>query len=275
MSQSDEMMSSSPMEIHLQQEIMPNIMITQSSVELVTDAIEENKKALWEGLAPSLDVLIDKFQLPREKDPHITDIEYFEQAVQTMYAQNMAVKAQNPEAVKWSIWPTVASETGAANCSLGSQVFLRLLSSAGYQVEYGTPGPLTHSVAFAKSGDDYYYLDPTNGIVEKVAESTDVDGIKVHSMKTDKFECPFEAVPAFPPESSVVATISNLQALQSENERNVHSDFVESLATKLNMTESRNYTQWVTSNLFPEWDTLKRSDYWKEETKKVSEKLVK
>ncbi len=82
----------------------------------------------------------------------MTDTEYFELLVDKMYGHNMTVRRQDKELMKWSMWASVANETGTTNCSLGSQVFLRLLENAGYGVEYGTPGPLTHSIAFAKSG---------------------------------------------------------------------------------------------------------------------------
>jgi len=273
MSKKDETMHESSIEIHLQKDVLPKVFIDEQKVKFIEGDTEKNRKCLWEALGPSLDVLIEKFQLPKQRPEGMTNLEYFESLVNTMYRLNMNVRRTDKELVKWSVWTSVANETGATNCSLGSQVFLRLLENAGYEVEYGTPGPLTHSIAFAKSGEDFYYIDPTNGIVEKVAETIEVEGIKVHVIKTSNFKCPFEAVPAFPPEYSVVATISNLQALQSENDRPAHSEFVTNLASRFNMTGNRRYQQWVTQNLFPDWDKLTKSEFWKEETARVNKKL--
>jgi|GEM_PF-2104934 len=269
----DEAMTDSSIETHLQQDIFPQVLIEQKSVEFVEGAVDRNRQALWETLKPSLDVLIDKFELPRKKPEEMTDVQYFEFLVDKMYGQNMTVRRLDREQVKWSVWPSVANETGATNCSLGAQVFLELLDTAGYDVEYGMPGPLTHSIAFAKSGEDYYYIDPTNGIVEKVAETIEVDGIKVHVLKTDNFKCPFEAVPAFPSEYSVVATVSNLQALQSEHDRPNPSEFVATLETRFGLVENQHYLEWVKQNLFPEWDKLTTDEFWKEETARVDKKL--
>lgn len=261
----DEAMINSSMEAHLHDDVLPNVFIEPQEIEFTEGSVEANRTALWKALGPSLDTLANKLQLPKQKPAEMIDTEYFEFLVDKMYGQNTTTKRQDDDLLKWSIWPSVANETGATNCSLGSQVLLRLLENAGYEVEYGTPGPLTHSIAFAKSGEDYYYLDPTNGIVEKVAETTIVDDIKVHVLKTDNFKCPFGAVPAFPPEYSTVATISNLEALQSENERPEHSDFVTKLAKGFNMQENQHYLAWTKNNLFSEWDKLATGKYWEEE----------
>jgi hypothetical protein len=273
MGNKDESVVDDSIETHLQQDILPKVLIHSQNVEFIEGDVDENRKNLWKAIGPSLDELAEKFQLPKQKPNEMTDVGYFKFLVEKMFRQSSSVRRKDKELPKWSVWPAIAMETGAANCSLGSQIVLRLLENAGYDVEYGTPGPLTHAVAVAKSGSDTYYIDPTNRIVEKVAETTEVDGVKVYILKTDAFSCPFEAIPAFPPEFSVVATIANLQALQSENDKLVHSDFVEKVAEWFSMNKNRNYLGWVKENLFPEWDKLTTTKYWKEEKARVETKL--
>lgn len=271
----DEFMAYGSLETHLQQDILSKVLIHSQNVEFIEGAVDENRKNLWKAIGPSLDKLAEKFQLPKQKPDDMTDTEYFKLLVEKVHRQNSAVRRQDKELPKWSAWPAIAMETGAANCSLGSQIILRLLEKDGYEVEYGTPGPLTHAVAMAKSGSDTYYVDANNGFVEKVAETTEVDGVKVYILKTDDSNCPFEAIPAFPPEFSVVTTITNLQALQSENDKTAHSGFVEKVAEWFNINKNRHYhyLEWVKDNLFPEWDKLTTSEYWKEEKARVDSKL--
>ncbi len=53
----------------------------------------------------------------------------------------------------------------------------------------------------------------------------------------------------------------------------MHGEFVTKLASRFNITENQHYQQWVTQNLFPDWDKLTKSEFWKEETAKVDKKL--
>jgi hypothetical protein len=269
--------SGDDVEKHLQEDILPRILVEPvgpEDIEFVDKDVERNREKLWEALKPSLDVLIDKFQLPRQKPEEMTDVEYFDLLTRKMCKQIMSVRRKNPELVKWSSWPAVANETKATNCSLSSQVFLKLLEDAGYEVEYGAPGPLSHSVVFAKSGEDYFYVDPTNGIVEKVAKITEVDGIKVYMLRSDGWRLPYEAVPVFPPEFSVASTISNLGALQSGINRPDHSWVVSTLAKEFNMAGKQyHYYEWVERNLFPERSKLTESEFWKEEAVRVERRI--
>ena len=120
----------------------------------------EFSKVLWESFVPMIDQYIFINKLWLKKGKRQRDINVFDTLVTKMYAINQL----NSEEGKWyDSWPVTAIEKGPTNCSLGSQVLGRILQQSGYEVEFGMPGPISHSVIFARAKDGkIHYLDPAN-----------------------------------------------------------------------------------------------------------------
>lgn len=79
------------MESHLQEDILPVILINPSEREknlFEPGNVDTNINNLWESLCPSLDILADTFGLPREKSDNMTDVDYFKLLAEGLHNNN-------------------------------------------------------------------------------------------------------------------------------------------------------------------------------------------
>ena len=201
------------------QKIWPKLMGDEASVPDLTAAKgnpEAMARTLWASMGPFIDRLIEKHALPISRQPEQTDIQFFESLVAAMYKLDRKATTSD-RTPQWNAWPSAAMKTGATNCSFGSQVLGHVLRNAGYQVEYGMPGPMSHAVIFARDRENnIFYLDQANGVTARVVGEETADGIRAYRIETDLDAIPFRLVPVCTLEQSTFTTVSNLGSLRQE-----------------------------------------------------------
>ena len=250
------------MESHLQDDILPIILINpaENKTSLFEPGnVDKNINNLWESLGPSLDILADTFGLPREKPDSMTDLDYFKILAGELHKNNDTSRI-NSELRKWSAWPTVAIRTGVVNCSLGSQIVVRILQKSGYSVEFGMPE--SHAVAVVKSEGKVYCVDTGDGLVKEVEEVNPPEGfeeVKYYKVVGDEVmigpQVHYDYFFALPGKFSALSTIKNLDALRSNFIRPNHSEVVDSIVRGIPEHAdfiNRDYYSWVKESLFPD-----------------------
>lgn len=250
------------MESHLQEDILPVILINPSEREknlFEPGNVDTNINNLWESLCPSLDILADTFGLPREKSDNMTDVDYFKLLAEGLHNNNFIDRVDG-EVRKWSAWPTVAMMTGVVNCSLGSQIVVRILQKSGYPVDFGMPK--SHAVAVVKLQDATYCVDTGDGLVKKVEKTAPpegFDGVKFYKVVEEgvmtEHRVDYDSFFALPGKFSAVSTIKNLDALSSNSKKNNHSEVVDNIIKKIpEHTDflNRDYYSWIKESLFPD-----------------------
>ena len=248
-------------------ENIPNINDVQGNPEKIAGR-------LWESLAPALDAYITKYNLPVTKDARQTDDEYFSALVAKMYQLNERVAGHGG----WeNVWPKTAIEIGATNCALGSQVLGRALQKAGYEVEFGMPGPESHAVALAKKSDGRkVYLDQANGVMVDIAGEQSVHGVKAYRIETDNKNIPFRLIPVCSLEKSTAATVWNLASLRksaaSPREGRFHTQALK-LMDRFGLDWKISYGDWAKRTILPEWKGLLRRPEWKKEQEESSARI--
>jgi len=223
---------------------------------------------LWNSLTPSINLLFKKISLPLRNDPNETDENYFKRVTSKIYEKNLKLDSIHQ---KFSIWPSVALETGGANCSLSSQAQGLFLQKLGYKVEFGLPGPMSHAVIFVEDRErDKYYLDPANGTMCKVVGEEEIEGIKTYLIKPEDERIPFRRVPVCSLEESIATTIWNLASLKQDAVNNVESA---SLVKRFGVERDIPYGDWTLDNLLPTWRKLKQHPVWEQEERESSERI--
>ena len=224
----------------------PHICGQELDASFNLDDSEMLASALWNTLTPQIDAYIKQYGLVTGKNMAISDEMYFQSLMTAMYQLNQG----NMEASAWSAWPAVALDTGVTNCSLGAQVAGQALRRAGYAVEYGMPGPLTHAVIFARdAGGAVFYLDPANGAIARVTAEGQIGTVTCYQIETDDERIPFRLVPTCSLEQSVATTIWNLASLRASGEQ-------VQLAERLQIDGQAPYGDWARDHIIPVWKGL-------------------
>ena len=215
--------------------------------------ISNTLETMHDEMKPALDAYIDKYNLPIEKNPGETDVEFFNRAVSAMFNLN----EKNIEHKGWKdCWPSTAIEIGRTNCALGSLILAHILEKAGFEesnLQYGFPGPMSHAVVIVETVENMFYLDQTNGIVAKVAPGENVDGIETVTInpanESEKEKIPYRTVPVTKIANGVAPIIWNLGSMQRrEGPDN------EGLATRFNLSPDMNYSTLGRDLLGPNWN---------------------
>ncbi|OIP97151.1 hypothetical protein AUK40_03840 [Candidatus Wirthbacteria bacterium CG2_30_54_11] len=200
----------------------------------------------WKTLIPQIDAYIERYSVPIERSEGISDECYFQSLVSALYELDQ----RNIQGLKWSAWPAVALDTGVTNCSLGAQVAGQVLRRAGYEVEYGMPGPLTHAVIFVRDADGtVFYLDPANGVTAKATAGGHIGTVTCYQIETEDERIPFRLVPACSLEQSVATTVWNMASLRASGED-------AALVERLQIDGQAPYGDWARKYILPAWAEL-------------------
>lgn len=272
------------------QKIWPKLMGDESAVPDLTAAKgnpEATAQTLWASMGPAIDRLAERHALPVQRQPDQTDMQFFESLVAAMY--KLDCKETTPDRTpQWNAWPSAAMETGATNCSFGSQVLGHVLRNAGYQVEYGMPGPLSHAIVFARDGENnIFYLDQANGVTARVVGEEVVGGIRAYRIETDLDAIPFRLVPVCTLEQSTFTTISNLGSLRQEGVTDVKTGALSkagALMSAYDVTPRKDdpteeayanmqYSDNAMRMIIPEWDGIYAKPEWQEEHDESSRRI--
>lgn len=249
-------------------EVWPKLMAVPTetvNVEEIGNSPEQLVLNLWESLVPSLDAYIEKYELPTNKNESQTDEEFFNDLLARMQELNQGEKGT------WSCWPERAMETGAANCALASQVLSRVLEQAGYNPEYGWPGPLSHAVVFAEGENGQkHYLDPRNGVSAEVVEEVNIHSVKAYRIETDNENIPFRLIPVSPKEYSVATQIWNLSSMKRKAEGKDSNSVTVELTNRYD-TWNIPDAKWAKERILPTgWNDLLKYPEWKKEQEESS-----
>lgn len=249
-----------------------------TGVELTdVSAILENPRQLseilWHSMLSAIDKYIKRYGL--EVNTKEEDINKFRDVVEKMHTINQL----NLKEGKWyDCWPVTALEKGPTNCSLGSQVLGRTLQQAGYQIEYGMPGPMSHAVIFIRAKDGRrHYLDSANGVTVEVGEEIEINGIKAYRIETKDIRVPFRLVPVCSLEESTASSIWNLNSLKKATEFDlqdgIEASNAQELMLRFGLDKNIDYGSWARESILPRWGKIETLSVWKEEMKASGKRI--
>ena len=229
---------------------------------------KERCTILWNSLTPSLELLGRQFNLPFTKTLGESDGDFFRKINEALHCDDEHIDNNQQ---KMSIWPSVAKETGLINCTLGSQIEGYVLEKAGYGVEFGMPGPMSHAVIIAEDeAGEKFYLDSANGIIEKISGVKVIGGVKTYLIETNDPRIPYRLIPVCALAESVATTIWNLASLREDAKTN--SEFVK-YAEGFGVQEGMAYGDWALYNLLPRWSNVAQHPEWLKEKQESSERI--
>jgi len=259
------------------QQVWPKLLGRNPDLDVSSVLNGEPSKAAtapWESMAPALDAYVQKFNVPTAPGEGEDDERFFDRLVQHLYALN-----PSSEASKLNSWPSVAMKNGVTDCFLGAQVMGRVLQQSGYEVTFGTPGPLSHAVIFAKDkkSGTAFYIDSANGVVTPVVSEETIGGVKAFRIDPTSDDArtriPFRLVPVLPLQESVRSSVMNLGNPKTEIKYDPTNPQLLKLVHDFEIEPQVQYGNWSVQHLSPIVENILNDPAWKTEANESGQRI--
>lgn len=227
---------------------------------------------LWEEFSKGVDIYIERFNVPTQKEEGESNNEFAVRLVKHMRSINEASTGNR----SWTGDPAVSLDfgDGAFNCVLGAQIAARACEHASIDTYIGLPAGHAGTVIKSESGS-YLFIDVSNDGIAQLepfqgnADIGDVNMGRIGEILRGREMSPYELIPVISVEESTAITLNNLRTLRDVASR--ESKFAQRAVSFLELDPKVPYGN-SKKYFLPEIFELNNKQRWKEERNRVKER---